>query len=180
MAGASLILPFLPMLPQQILLTNFLTDFPYMSVASDSVDEDLLTIPHKWDIKRLKHFMIVFGLHSSIFDFLTFFALYKLFHADEDLFHTGWFIESISTELLILFVVRTHKPLIKSMPGKFLLILSAIALVITLLLPFMPFATMLGLVVPPLQLLLTMLGILILYVITADILKVIFFRKKIK
>ena len=180
MAGASLILPFLPMLPQQILLTNFLTDFPYMSVASDSVDEDLLTIPHKWDIKRLKHFMIVFGLHSSIFDFLTFFALYKLFHADEDLFHTGWFIESISTELLILFVVRTHKSLIKSMPGKFLLILSAIALVITLLLPFMPFATMLGLVVPPLQLLLTMLGILILYVITADILKVIFFRKKIK
>jgi len=89
MAGASLILPFLPMLPQQILLTNFFTDFPYMSVASDSVDEDLLTIPHKWDIKRLKHFMIVFGLHSSIFDFLTFFALYKLFHADEDLFHTG-------------------------------------------------------------------------------------------
>ncbi len=177
MAGASLILPFLPMLPQQILLTNFLTDFPYMAVSSDNVDEDELRVPQKWNISQLKNFMIVFGLHSSVFDYLTFFALYKLFKANEDMFHTGWFIESICTELLILFVMRTHKSLWKSVPGKFLILFSVLALVITLLLPFMPFAKQIGLVVPPLQLSGIIAGILILYVITADLIKVYFFKK---
>ncbi|HRI22042.1 MAG TPA: HAD-IC family P-type ATPase, partial [Panacibacter sp.] len=177
MAGASLILPFLPMLPQQILLTNFLTDFPYVSVASDNVDKDQLKTPHKWNIEQLKKFMIVFGLHSSIFDFLTFFSLYKIFHADEAVFHTGWFVESICTELLILFVMRTRKSIIKSLPGKLLLMLSVFALFITLVLPFTPIAAMLGLVVPPYQLLIVVSGILILYVVTADILKIVFFKK---
>ena len=177
MAGASLILPFLPMLPQQILMTNFLTDFPYMAVAADNVDEDQLMQPQRWNIKQLKNFMIVFGLHSSVFDYLTFYALYKLFKADADLFHTGWFIESILTELLILFVVRTHKSLLKSVPGKLLIGLSLLAFVITAGLPFTPFATQLGFVVPPFKLFAIITGILILYVITADIIKVIFFRK---
>ncbi len=177
MAGASLILPFLPMLPQQILMTNFLTDFPYMAVAADNVDEDQLMVPQKWNIKQLKNFMIVFGLHSSVFDYLTFYALYKLFKADADMFHTGWFIESICTELLILFVVRTHKSLLKSMPGKLLIALSALGLVITLALPFMPFAASLGFVVPPFKLMGIIAGILALYVITADMIKVIFFKK---
>jgi len=177
MAGASLILPFLPMLPQQILMTNFLTDFPYMTVAGDNVDEDELKIPQKWDLKQLKNFMIVFGLHSSVFDYITFFALYKLFKADAGLFHTGWFIESIATELLILFVVRTHRSLVKSRPGKLLIALSIVALMITLILPFTGFAGDLGFVVPPFQLLGIITGILILYVITADILKVLFFKK---
>jgi len=176
MAGASLILPFLPMLPQQILMTNFLTDFPYMAVAADNVDEDELKTPQKWNLKQLRNFMIVFGLHSSVFDYLTFFMLYKLFRS-EQLFHTGWFIESICTELLILFVVRTHKSLWKSMPGKLLIALSALALVITLALPFTPFATTLGFVVPPFKLLGIITGILILYVLTADFLKIIFFKK---
>ncbi|MES2004183.1 MAG: magnesium-translocating P-type ATPase [Bacteroidota bacterium] len=177
MAGASLILPFLPMLPQQILLTNFLTDFPYMAVAADNVDEDQLMVPQKWNLKQLKNFMIVFGLHSSVFDYLTFYALYRLFKADADMFHTGWFIESICTELLILFVVRTHKSLLKSMPGKLLIALSVFGLIITLALPFMPFAKDLGFVVPPFQLLGIITGILILYVVTADIIKVLFFKK---
>ena len=119
MAGASLILPFLPMLPQQILMTNFLTDFPFMAISSDNVDKDATKMPQKWDLKQLKNFMIVFGLHSSVFDYLTFFALYKLFKANADLFHTGWFIESFCTQILILFVVRTHKSLLKSVPGNY-------------------------------------------------------------
>ena len=177
MAGASLILPFLPMLPQQILMTNFLTDFPYMAVASDNVDEDQLMIPQKWNLKQLKNFMIVFGLHSSVFDYLTFYALYKLFKANADMFHTGWFIESICTELLILFVVRTHKSLLKSVPGKLLIWLSVLGFVITIGLPFTPFATDLGFVAPPLKLAGIILGILALYVITADMIKVFFFKK---
>ena len=176
MAGAFLLLPFLPMLPQQILMTNFLTDFPYMAVAADNVDEDELTVPQRWNLKQLKNFMIVFGLHSSVFDYLTFFVLYKLFKS-EQVFHTGWFIESICTELLILFVVRTHRSLLKSKPGKLLIALSALGLFITIALPFTPFAAQLGFVVPPLQLLGIISGILVLYVVTADILKLIFFKK---
>lgn len=176
MAGASLILPFLPMLPQQILLTNFLTDFPYMAVATDNVDEAELQSPQKWNLKQLKNFMIVFGLHSSVFDYITFFLLYRLFR-NETVFQTGWFIESICTELLILFVVRTHKSLLKSRPGKLLIGLSALGLLITLALPFSPFATALGFVVPPIKLLAIIGGILILYVVTADIIKMLFFRK---
>jgi len=177
MAGASLVLPFLPMLPQQILMTNFLTDFPYMAVAADNVDEDELKVPQKWNLKQLKNFMIVFGLHSSVFDYLTFFMLYKLFKADADMFHTGWFIESICTELLILFVVRTHKSLLKSAPGKLMIGFSITALLITMALPFMPFAKELGFVVPPFQLIGIIVGILTLYVITADVIKVMFFKK---
>ncbi len=177
MAGASLVLPFLPMLPQQILMTNFLTDFPYMAVAADNVDEDELKVPQKWNLKQLKNFMIVFGLHSSVFDYLTFFLLYKLFKAGADIFHTAWFIESICTELLILFVVRTHKSLLKSAPGKLLIALSIAALCITVALPFMPFAKSLGFVVPPFLLLGIIVGILVLYVVTADMIKVLFFKK---
>lgn len=176
MAGASLLLPFLPMLPQQILMTNFLTDFPYMAVAGDNVDEDELTSPQKWNLKQLRNFMIVFGLHSSVFDYITFFVLYRFFKSAE-VFHTGWFIESICTELLILFVVRTHKSLLKSQPGKILVVLSILALLITVALPFMPFAAMLGFVVPPLKLVGIITGILFLYVVTADIIKIFFFKK---
>jgi Mg2+-importing ATPase len=176
MAAASLILPFFPMLPKQILLTNFLTDFPYMSLASDNVDAERLRSPGKWNLKRLKRFMIVFGLLCCIFDFITFFVLYKVFHAREELFHTGWFIESVYAELLILFVIRTRKALIKSKPGKLLFILSATSLLLTLTLTFVPFKMNLGFAVPSGQLLLALACILILYTFTADILKVFFFR----
>jgi len=175
MAGASLLLPFLPMLPQQILMTNFLTDFPFMSVAGDNVDAEALENPQRWNLKQLKRFMIVFGLHSSLFDYLTFFLLYRLYRS-EALFHTGWFIESICTELLIVFVVRTRRPLLKSKPGKLLILLSSLAFLVTVALPFTPFAAALGFVVPPYHLAGIVVGILLLYVITADLLKRIFFR----
>jgi P-type Mg2+ transporter len=176
MAGASLLLPFLPMLPQQILMTNFLTDFPYMAVAGDNVDEDELKVPQRWNLKQLKNFMLVFGLHSSVFDYITFFLLYRLFKTDT-VFQTGWFIESICTELLILFVVRTHKSLLKSRPGKLLMALSLLGLLVTIILPFTGIGLKLGFVVPPFQLLGIIAGILIAYVVTADIIKVLFFKR---
>lgn len=176
MAGASLLLPFLPMLPQQILMTNFLTDFPYMSVAADEVDEEDLLVPQKWNLNQLRNFMIVFGLHSSVFDYITFFLLFRFFKS-EAVFHTGWFIESICTELLILFVVRTHKSLLKSMPGKLLIALSVLSLLITVALPFSPLAQDLGFVVPPISLLGIITGILVAYVLSADLIKILFFKK---
>jgi P-type Mg2+ transporter len=176
MAGASLILPFLPMLPQQILMTNFLTDFPYMAVAGDNVDEDELARPQKWNLTQLQNFMLVFGLHSSVFDYLTFFILYRFFKT-ETIFHTGWFVESICTELLILFVVRTRKSLVKSKPGKVLILLSVLALGVTVALPFTPFAAQLGFTVPGMSLMLIIAGILLVYVITADLIKLLFFKK---
>ncbi len=178
MAGASIILSFLPMLPQQILLANFVTDFPYMAIASDNVDKEQLNYPQKWNISQLRNFMIIFGIHSSFFDFITFYALFKLHEGHEALFQTGWFLESVFTELLILFVVRTHKMLWRSMPGKGLIILSLIAFIITITLPLSPFASALGFVVPPEKLLFIITGIVLAYIITADVLNLIFFKRK--
>jgi Mg2+-importing ATPase len=178
MAGASIILPFLPMLPQQILLANFVTDFPYMAIASDNVDNEQLKYPQKWNISQLRNFMIVFGIHSSLFDFITFFTLFKLNEGNEHIFQTGWFLESVFTELLILFVVRTHKMLWKSMPGKGLIVLTLLAFLITIVLPFSPFASALGFVVPPEKLLIAITGIVLSYIVTADVLNLVFFKRR--
>lgn len=175
-AGASLLLPFLPMLPKQILLTNFITDFPYITIASDNVDEEQLKKPRKWNMRVIRNFMIVFGLHSSIFDFLTFYVLYQVFKLKDSPFQTGWFVESVVTELCILFIIRTRKSFIASRPGKFLMISSLIALVITLALPFSPFATELGLSVASLSEVMVIGLIILAYVVTADLLKLAFFR----
>ena len=105
MAIASLLLPFLPLLPFQILLNNFLSDLPAISIASDNVDEELLVRPRKWDIKYIRRFMIVFGLQSSLFDFATFGLLYYVYHTKPDIFRTGWFMESLLSEILILMVL---------------------------------------------------------------------------
>jgi Mg2+-importing ATPase len=178
MAGASVILPFLPMLPQQILLANFVTDFPYMAIASDNVDKEQLNYPQKWNISQLRNFMIVFGIHSSLFDFITFYTLFKLREGNEQLFQTGWFLESVFTELLILFVVRTHKMLWRSMPGKGLIVLTLLAFIITIALPFSPFASALGFVVPPENLVVAITGIVLGYIVTADVLNLVFFKRR--
>ena len=175
-AIAALTLPFLPMLPMQILLTNFLTDFPYMGVSGDNVDEDQLERPGKWNIKQIRSFMVVFGLHSSIFDVLTFVTLYKILNVGEHLFQTGWFFESILTELFILFIIRTQKSIFKSVPGKSLIWLSALSFVLTIVLIYAPFGPLLGLYAIPLKVLCAIAAIILAYVVTADILKVVFFR----
>ncbi len=176
-AFASLLLPFLPMLPKQILLTNFITDFPYLTVASDNVDEEQLDKPGKWDLKFIRNYMVIFGLHSSLFDVVTFVTLLYVLKVKEAAFQTGWFVESILTELFILFIIRTHKNFFKSKPGKYLFILSILGLVLTIGLPYMSFASSVGLVPLPLKNLGAMLLIVAAYIFTADLLKVWFFKK---
>lgn len=176
-AVASLVLPFLPMLPKQILLMNFITDFPYLTVASDNVDQDQLDKPGKWDLKFIRNYMVIFGIHSSVFDVITFLTLLYILKVKESVFQTGWFIESILTELFILFIIRTHKNFFKSKPGKYLFILSIIGLIFTLGLPYSPFANTIGLTPLPFISLAAMLIIVTAYILTADLLKVWFFKK---
>jgi Mg2+-importing ATPase len=117
MAVASLVLPFLPMLPTQILLNNLLYDVSQITIPTDEVDASWLQSPHRSDIGLVKRFMLAVGPISSIFDFLTFFVLLRVFHAGEALFHTGWFVESLCTQTLVLFVIRTFERPWRSRPS---------------------------------------------------------------
>ncbi len=176
-AVASLMLPFLPMLPKQILLTNFITDFPYLSVASDNVDEEQTSKPGKWNLKLIRSYMVIFGIHSSLFDLVTFIVLLYVLRVRESAFQTGWFIESVLSELFILFIIRTHNNFFKSRPSRALFLLSVLGLFITLVLPYLSIADKIGLVPLPFINLLSMLAIVAAYILTADLLKVWFFRK---
>jgi Mg2+-importing ATPase len=151
-AGASFFLPFLPMLPIQILLTNSLYDISQITIPSDNVDEESLLKPRHWDIKFIRNYMIFFGPISSLYDFLTFGIMLFVFHASGSLFQTGWFVESLATEILVVFVIRTSRsPFYKSHPGKWLTITCLSMVGIGLYLPFSPLATSLGFVpLPPL------------------------------
>jgi Mg2+-importing ATPase len=175
-AGASLILPFLPMLPKQILLTNLISDMPFMTIASDRVDEDQLKKPGKWDLKLIRKYMITFGLHSSIFDALTFYALFFVLKLSDINFQSGWFMESTLTELIILFVIRTKVSIFKSKPSALLVIFGISAIAITLTLPISPFAPLLSLSIKNSTEFLTIIMIIIAYFITAEFLKIIFYR----
>jgi Mg2+-importing ATPase len=176
-AAASLILPFLPMLPKQILLMNFITDFPYLMVASDNVDQEQLDKPGKWDLTFIRKYMLVFGIHSSLFDLITFLTLIYVLKVKESAFQTGWFVESILTELFILFIIRTHKNFYTSKPGFYLFVLSILGLMATLILPYLPFAGAIGLSPLPWLTLGMMLLIVTLYILSADALKVWFFKR---
>lgn len=176
-AAASLILPFLPMLPKQVLLTNFLTDFPFLAVSADNVDTEQLEKPGKWNLKIIRNYMVVFGAHSSFFDVITFLTLYYFLKAKDSEFQTGWFIESVLTELSIVFIIRTHKYFLKSKASKYIFIFSIFALILTLGLPYLPFASEFGLTPLPLINLGAMLLIVLAYIVTADLLKVWFFNK---
>jgi Mg2+-importing ATPase len=177
MAGASLFLPFLPMLPMQILLTNFLTDFPAMTIAGDSVDRELVEKPRRWNIKFIRDFMVTFGLVSSVFDYLTFGTLLFIVHATTDQFRTGWFLESVLTELLILLVIRTQRPFFKSKPGRYLLISALIVGGVTLILPYTPLSGLLGFAPLPLSPLLVLGSIAMLYIVTSEMAKRFFYAR---
>lgn len=146
-------------------------------IASDNVDEEVLQKSGKWDIKIINRYMIIFGLHSTFFDILTFVVLYYLLSAGESTFQTGWFIVSVLTELVILFIIRTRRSFIKSLPEKKLFILSIVAILFTVAMPYLPYADSIGLIALPIRTLGLMLGIVLLYIITADLLKIWFFRK---
>jgi len=146
MAGASVFLSFLPLLPKQILLTNLLTDLPEMTIATDRVDASSILRPKRWDIGFIKRFMIVFGLLSSIFDYCTFGVLLLLLKADEKTFQTGWFTESVISASLIVLVMRTRLPFFKSMPGKPLFITTIATIIAVIILPYTPLAHLMGFV----------------------------------
>jgi Mg2+-importing ATPase len=177
MAGASLFLSFLPLLPKQILFTNLLTDFPEMTIATDSVDKEMLNQPRRWNIKFIRNFMLVFGLLSSVFDYLTFGVLLLILHASVEEFRTGWFMESVISASMIVLVVRTRGPFLKSKPGKALLTATLLVAVVTILFPYTPVGTLFGFAPIPLPYLLTLLLIVVLYIISAEVAKKIFYRR---
>jgi Mg2+-importing ATPase len=177
MAGVSLFIPFLPLLPKQILLTNLLTDFPEMTIATDSVDEQMIDYPRRWDIKAIRKFMITFGLVSSFFDYLTFGLLLLILHANEGQFRTGWFLESVISASMIVLVIRSRKPFFRSRPGKYLLIATLSIAVITLVFPFTPLGNIFGFSPLALSTYLLLLLIVVLYILAAEITKRIFYRK---
>ena len=177
MAGLSLFIPFLPLLPKQILLTNLLTDFPEMTIATDNVDDEMVSYPRRWDIKAIRKFMITFGLVSSIFDYLTFGLLLLVLHAKEAEFRTGWFLESVISASIIVLVIRSRKPFFKSRPGKYLVIATLTIFVITLILPFLQLGGVFGFTPLSLTTYLLLLLIVVFYILTAEITKAIFYKK---
>lgn len=177
MAGLSVFLPFLPLLAKQVLLNNFLSDFPGMAIASDNVDEEMIAKPHRWDIKFVRNFMIVFGLVSSVFDYLTFGVLLWIIKASPPEFRTAWFIESLMTELVIALVVRSRVPFFRSKPGKWLMLSTLAVAVLTLFLPYLPLNTIFDFVPLPLPVMVLLLVISGLYVAAAEITKHFFYAR---
>jgi Mg2+-importing ATPase len=155
MAAASLFLPFLPMLPTQILLNNFLYDASQISIPTDNVDPALLHRPKRWQIGFIRQFMVIVGPISSIYDFLTFGVLLWLFRASTNapLFHTGWFVESLATQTLVVFVIRTAGNPLKSRPSRPLLVSVLAIVAIAVVLPYTPLSRLLGFTPLPLSLL---------------------------
>jgi P-type Mg2+ transporter len=146
MAGASAFLPFLPMLPTQILLNNFLYDLSQITIPTDSVDADFIRKPRLWDIGLIRKFMLYIGPISSVFDFLTFYVLLHFLNAREQFFHTGWFVESLATQTLVIYVIRTMGNPLKSRPSRLLLISTLLVVAVGALLPFSRLAEPLGFV----------------------------------
>jgi len=177
MAGASVLLPFLPLLSSQILLNNFLADIPATTIAGDNVDPEWVAAPRRWNATFIRDYMVVFGLVSSLFDYLTFAALLFVFHAAAETFRTGWFIESLLTELVIALVVRTRHPFYRSRPSTLLLAATAAVVAVTLLLPYAPFAETFGFVPLAPALLASIIGITALYVCAAELAKRYFFAR---
>jgi Mg2+-importing ATPase len=177
MAGVSLFIPFLPLLPKQILLTNLMTDFPEMTIATDRVDDEMVDHPRRWDIKAIRKFMITFGLVSSVFDYLTFGLLLLVLRASEAQFRTGWFLESVISASMIVLVIRNRKPFFRSRPGKYLLIATLSIAVITLIFPFTPLGTLFGFTPLSFITCLLILLIVVVYIVAAEITKNIFYRK---
>jgi Mg2+-importing ATPase len=176
MAGISLFLPFLPLLPKQILLTNLLTDFPEMTIASDRVDREQVSKPRRWDIRFIRNFMLVFGLLSSVFDYLTFAALLFLLHADQAQFRTGWFMESVISASMIVLVIRTHQSILQSRPSRPLFFATITIVMVTLILPYTPIADILGFEPLPLAFLLVLAVIVGFYIFCAEKVKRVFYQ----
>jgi len=178
MAAASLFLPFLPLLPKQILLNNFLSDLPSMAMATDNVDPELVNTPRRWDIKFIRYFMVVFGLISSVFDILCFVVLMLVLRAPERRFQTGWFIESLLTELFVALIIRTRRPFFKSRPGKMLFGATMLVVAVCLVLPYTGLGALFGLVPLPPIYIAVLLVITLFYGLTTELAKRFVFQNR--
>ena len=176
MAGAALFLPFLPMLPIQILLNNLLYDVSEIAIPFDQVDEEAISMPVRWDVKFIEHFMLVFGPVSSVFDFLTFYALLHVFGAGEALFHIGWFMESMTTQVLVVFAIRTRRWFFRSRPNGFLVAMAVAVVAVAIGLPLLPVGQWFGFVAPPPLFFVFLIGVTIAYLALVEITKRIFYH----
>jgi Mg2+-importing ATPase len=178
MAGAALFLPYLPMLPTQVLLNNLLYDVSEVGVPFDHVDAEALRKPVRWNIKFIERVMLVLGPVSSLFDFLTFFALLSLFGASEPMFQTGWFIESLATQSLVIFVIRTRKAPWRSFPHPLLTFLTIGVVLVGLLIPLTPLGPVFGFVVPPLGYYLFLAAAVTAYLLLVEVVKRLLYRSR--
>ena len=175
-AGATLFLPYLPMLPSQILLNNLLYDAGQMAIPTDRVDPEVLARPAAWDIAFVRRFMVVFGPVSSVFDFATFFVMLVILNAGRFEFRTGWFVESIATQTLVIFVIRTRRvPFLHSRPSRPMLVLPITCALIGIAIPFTPLAHVLGFTTLPLAFFLILLAMVIMYLVLVELVKARFY-----
>ena len=181
MAIASLVLPFLPLLPTQVLLTNLLQDIPSTTIPTDNVDDEIITRPTKWSLKFIRNYMIVFGLLSSFFDILTFTVLWFIYKANNvnsaGIFQTGWFLESVASATLIVLIIRTPKSLLKSKPSKYLVFAEFFIVAITVLIPITPIGSELfKFVFLPVSFYIVLVIIVAMYIISGELLKSILYK----
>jgi Mg2+-importing ATPase len=177
MAGASLFLSYLPLLPRQVLLTNLMTDFPETTIGTDNVDVEMVERPRRWNVRFIRDFMVVFGIVSSVFDYFTFGVLLFVLQSSTDLFRTGWFVESVISASLIVLVIRSRGPFFKSVPGKYLLITTLVIVGVTVVFPFTQLGYLFGFTPPPVSFLFAMAIIVVLYIFAGEAAKRIFYRR---
>jgi Mg2+-importing ATPase len=176
MAGAVLFLPFLPMLPTQILLNNILYDISEITIPLDAVDAEETRLPRVMDMALIRKFMFTMGPISSLFDFLTFYVLLQVFHADEKLFQTGWFVESLCTQVLVIFVIRTHGNPFHSRPHPLLTLTSLSVVAVAMALPYTALGAAFGFTPPPLAFYGVLAAMVVVYLGMVDIIKRRLFR----
>jgi Mg2+-importing ATPase len=176
MAGAALFLPFLPMLPTQILLNNILYDLSEIPIPLDKVDAVDIRTPRVMDMAFVRNFMLVIGSISSLFDFLTFYILLSVLQADEKLFQTGWFVESLCTQVLVIFIIRTRGNLLKSRPHPVLFASSLLIVGLAVILPFTPLGSYFGFVAPPLTFYAILGAMVVAYLLVVELAKRMFYR----
>lgn len=178
MMGASIFLPFLPMLPSQILLNNFIYDLSGTTLPTDHTDPESMQKPLKWNMREFSKYILVFGLVSSLFDFLTFYLLFGVLHLSEKGFQTGWFIESIATQILIIFLIRTKRvPFFKSKPSIFVFASAVGMVLLAWAIPYTPLGTLFSFSALPPVILLAILGIVAVYLVVGEMAKYFFYRR---
>ena len=171
MAGATLFLPFLPLLPVQVLLNNFLYDLSETALPFDRVEDEEMARPRAWDLDAIRRFMLVFGPLSSLFDFLTFGVLLWVFQAGPELFRAGWFIESVASQVLVIFVIRSRLPVLAARPHPALVAAALAVVAVAVAIPFSPAAGWLGFATPPGALLAAVAALVAAYLLLVEGLK---------